>query len=72
MLTIFYTALGILIFFFSWNYQSVEQLEGRDFLGRRTTYGGGGYTQLLEESRAGSEKIISELKVIFLLLNYFF
>ncbi|XP_057314435.1 polycystin-2-like [Hydractinia symbiolongicarpus] len=46
----------------AWNYRSAEQLEGRDFLGRRTTYGGGGYTQLLEESRAGSEKIISALK----------
>lgn len=48
---------------FRWEYKTEEELEGRSHWGRITSYGGGGFTLLLEATKAKTEALIAKLKV---------
>lgn len=54
------------MFFLRWTYKTEKELEGRGVWGQLTTYGGGGFTQLLGKRRAVSADIIADLKVLAL------
>jgi len=46
----------------AWTYKTEKELEGRGVWGQLTTYGGGGFTQLLGKNKAISKTIIADLK----------
>lgn len=46
----------------AWTYQSSKQLDGRDVWGQVSTYGGGGYTELLGNNRDDAIKKLKFLK----------
>ncbi|XP_015774864.1 PREDICTED: polycystin-2-like [Acropora digitifera] len=47
---------------FRWEYKTEEELEGRSHWGRITSYSGGGFTLLLEATKAKTEALIAKLK----------
>ena len=47
---------------FRWEYSTEDELDGRSFRGRVTTYQGGGFTKLLAGEKALSKDIIADLK----------
>jgi hypothetical protein len=46
----------------AWTYQSSDELDSRQYWGRLATYSGGGFTQLLPQTRKQAEAKIAELK----------
>lgn len=46
----------------AWEYQTEKDLEGRSYWGRITSYSGGGFTMLLEPTKAATASKIAELK----------
>ena len=52
----------IFLSFFSWKYQTEEELEGTPTWGQLTTYSGAGYIQNLHYLKNDSIKIMQELK----------
>ena len=51
------------VFYHSWTYKTEEQLDGKSHWGRITSYGGGGFTMLLEPKKEETKALIEELKV---------
>lgn len=47
---------------FSWYYQSEKELDGSSHWGLITTYGGGGFVQNLDTTRAPSAMILDEMR----------
>ena len=46
-----------------WTYETEKELDGQSYWGRITTYGGGGFTLLLEAKREKTKALIDTLKV---------
>ena len=46
-----------------WTYKTEKELDGQSIWGRITTYGGGGFTLLLEAKREKTKALIDSLKV---------
>lgn len=46
----------------AWEFSTASELGGRNFYGRMADYEGGGYTKLLADSAADTQKIIADLK----------
>lgn len=47
----------------AWTYKTEKELDGQSHWGRITTYGGGGFTLLLEAKREKTKALIDSLKV---------
>ena len=52
-----------IVFYHSWTYQTEKELDGQSHWGRITSYGGGGFTMLLEPKKEETRKLIEVLMV---------
>lgn len=55
--------LNTVFYVFRWQYKTEEELEGRSYWGRITTYSGGGFIRLLEATKDKTKAVIEDLKV---------
>ena len=52
-----------IVLYHSWTFKTEKVLDGQSHWGRITSYGGGGYTMLLEPKKEETKNLIAVLKV---------